>query len=571
MTGRSRPAFALSSTRHPASWWLPVAAAIAAVLIRLPFLRHGESFFVAEEAIAGLMARHLRDLPVFLWTQNYQGVPEVYLAAPVFAVFGAGVMQLKAVTLGIWAVAVLVTTRLGQRWYGSVGGAMTGALLATGSPALVYWSLSGNAEVASLTLIFALVLLVYERSVEAPERPVGAAAFAGCGVALWVHPVAIVFVATLAVLSAFRSRWWRQHGWAGVADLALGRTLHGAARIAVVALHLVVAATAATFVLTYAGVRLNAGVVTAAHPQKVLRVLKYLVVSTVALHALAGAIVPRRRALAAMGWFALGLVPIAIHAARGGRPGITAPVRHLEDVPWLVRMLVHDALPIFAGVKNMVSNRLVPWWYAAGFVAALLVYVAVTFPEWRRVSSGGAGAPSRVFAGLAAAGLLIWLGPGGMFRDVHSYRYLMPFFGLAALSAAAGVQFVWARSRRAGLLLAAACVCGFLAEDARWLLDLQWDPPTRGFLSCLEARGVHAATADGDIAYRLTFLSDERLIVDAEAYPAYRPYTEIVRAAEPKVLIRATGRGAMEPAAGQVICASGGFEAVVRPASVTKR
>jgi hypothetical protein len=537
---------------------------MAAILIRIPFLQRGEGFFDVDEAIVGLMARHVRELPVFVWGQDYQGVPHVYLAGLVFVLFGAGVIQLKAVTLGIWAVAVALSTRLGQRWYGNFGGAVTGGLLATGSPALVYWSLSGSADVAVLTLIFSGVLLAYQSSVDTPGRPIGALVFFGCGVALWVDPNALVFVAALALLAAFRSRWWRRHGWAGAADLALGRNLRGAARVAAVALHLVMAAVAAIFVLTYAGVRINAGIVTAAHPQKVLRVLIRLVEFTVVFHALAGALVPRRRALAAMGWFGLGLMPVALHVARGGWPGAPVIVSHLSDVPWLVRVMVHDALPIFAGVKNMVSDWLVPWWYAAAFVAAILVHIGVTFRSTLRVSTGAAAAPSQVFAGLAAVVLFVVLGPGGVYRDLHSYRHLMPFFGLAALSAASGARFVWARSRRAGALLAAACLCGFLAEDARWLLDLQPDPSDRRLIGCLAANGVHTATADDDLAYRLTFLSDERLIVDAESNPRYRPYTDIVRAADSHVLIRAVDRTAVARAERTVMCASGNLEAVVR-------
>src|ERR1051326_3426937 len=112
--------------------------------------------------------------------------------------------------------------------------------------------------------------------------------FIGCGAALWVHPDAIVFVATLAIVAACRSRWWRQHGWAGVPSLALGRNLSGIRRVIAVVLHVGLISVLSTFLLTFAGVRLNVGIVTAAHPQKVLRVLTDVASLTIVAHALLG-------------------------------------------------------------------------------------------------------------------------------------------------------------------------------------------------------------------------------------------------------------------------------------------
>src|SRR5580765_1842000 len=95
------------------SRWLPLIVAAASVLVRLPFLVQSEAFFNSDEALEGLMARHIRELPIFFWGQGYKGVPEVYLSATAFAIFGAGVVQLKAVTMAIWCGAVAVSTRLG--------------------------------------------------------------------------------------------------------------------------------------------------------------------------------------------------------------------------------------------------------------------------------------------------------------------------------------------------------------------------------------------------------------------------------------------------------------------------
>src|SRR5262245_11777738 len=81
---------------------------IAALVIagRTPFRLRGDRFFNADEAVEGLMASHVLrgEHPAFLWGQNYKGVPEVYLAAAVFAIAGPSVMALKSVTLACFTL-----------------------------------------------------------------------------------------------------------------------------------------------------------------------------------------------------------------------------------------------------------------------------------------------------------------------------------------------------------------------------------------------------------------------------------------------------------------------------------
>jgi hypothetical protein len=553
----------MPTTTLKLSWRIPVIAAVVAILVRVPFLLHGEAFFDSDEAVEGLMARHLGDVPVFFWGQGYKGVPEVYLAAAVFAIFGVGVVQLKAVSLGIWAVAVAVSTGLGQRWYGRVGGAMTGALLATGPPSLIFSSLRSSAEVAWLTLVFAVVLLAYERSVDAPDRPVSPVVFAGCGFALWVQPMAVCFIAALCLVAAFRSRWWLDRGWSGVRDVAFGRDMRRAARVAALILHGVVVMVAAAFVFTYLGGRLDAGIVTAAHPQKVFRVLTVLTGLTIAIHALAGTIVPTRRAVAGFGWFALGLLPVGIYIARGGVPGAAIPVRTIAHVPHQFGLFVEHALPLVLGVKNPSSTWILPWWLAAVFVALLFAHGVTTSRAWFSGFSRGACRPREVFAAYAAASVFVMLVPGGMFGDILSYRYLMPFFGFAALSAASGLGTIAAWSRLGAGVLAAACLFVFLVADVRWYNSLGSDDSDRQVIRCLAGRGIGVATADYWIAYRMTFLADERVIVAPDQPPHYPPYRDLAGAAAMPVLIRARGAAAADARTGQVICTSVNLDAVV--------
>src|SRR3954467_4455659 len=131
------PAAPRAGARPPILTLGVVSAGIVAA--RLPFLLHGSRFFDSDEAVEGLMARHLLtgDFPLFLWGQRYKGVPEVYLAAAAFRVWPAGVMTLKAVTLACAALYACLNFHLVARLFSRRVAWIATALLIAGPPSLV--------------------------------------------------------------------------------------------------------------------------------------------------------------------------------------------------------------------------------------------------------------------------------------------------------------------------------------------------------------------------------------------------------------------------------------------------
>src|SRR5215475_3708309 len=98
---------------------LPAFAVITAMAIaaRLLFLLRADRFFDADEAVEGLMARHvlLGEHPLFLWGQRYKGVPEIYLTSAVFRAAGSSVVALKAVTLAFFVAFLCLNFMLVER------------------------------------------------------------------------------------------------------------------------------------------------------------------------------------------------------------------------------------------------------------------------------------------------------------------------------------------------------------------------------------------------------------------------------------------------------------------------
>ena len=79
--------------------WIVTAIAAGLVLWRSAiFVFWPHSDFDSDQAVTGLMARHLshlRAFPVFWYGQSYMLAVEAWLAAPLFRVFGASVATLK--------------------------------------------------------------------------------------------------------------------------------------------------------------------------------------------------------------------------------------------------------------------------------------------------------------------------------------------------------------------------------------------------------------------------------------------------------------------------------------------
>ncbi|HVG83316.1 MAG TPA: hypothetical protein VM820_02320 [Vicinamibacterales bacterium] len=98
--------------RDPKSRALIVALVLlAAVVLRgVFFLRFDESYFDSDQAIVGLMAKHLlegRAFPLFFYGQEYMLGVESWVMAPVFAVFGPSVFALRLTMVLLNAVTTL--------------------------------------------------------------------------------------------------------------------------------------------------------------------------------------------------------------------------------------------------------------------------------------------------------------------------------------------------------------------------------------------------------------------------------------------------------------------------------
>jgi hypothetical protein len=146
-------------TRHADR--LALALLAAAALYRLLLIARGWPAIDSDEAIIGLMARHILtgDRPIWFWGQHYMGAFQAYFAALFFAVFGSSAFVLHLsvllLTLGFLACVYL----LGRAAYGPIAGLLTLGWLTFGPPMGVLRELMATGGYQDVLLFSALVLL----------------------------------------------------------------------------------------------------------------------------------------------------------------------------------------------------------------------------------------------------------------------------------------------------------------------------------------------------------------------------------------------------------------------------
>ena len=96
-----------------ASFWIAIALVAAAVVVRtFPFVWWPNVHFDSDQAIVGLMAKHIsegRAWPLYFYGQNYMLAVEAYLAAPLMFALGPTVLAVKLPLVFInTAIAVLL-------------------------------------------------------------------------------------------------------------------------------------------------------------------------------------------------------------------------------------------------------------------------------------------------------------------------------------------------------------------------------------------------------------------------------------------------------------------------------
>jgi hypothetical protein len=208
-----------------------VAAAVAlGVVLRVWFVGHEP--IDADEAVAGLMARHILagHANAFFWGQRYGGV-EPYLVAAMFWVAGPSVVALRLTPVLLDAAACLLLFLLARHLVARRELAALAAAAMWVAPQSAVWNSTLEYGFRGVTMVCGLALLALTRRAVERDRPgwelAGVGAAAGLG---WWSSPEIVYFAIPGGLWLLRWAWVQRRSigahaaralsWAGAAVLA---------------------------------------------------------------------------------------------------------------------------------------------------------------------------------------------------------------------------------------------------------------------------------------------------------------------------------------------------------------
>jgi 4-amino-4-deoxy-L-arabinose transferase-like glycosyltransferase len=210
--------------RVRSSLWALMSVLAVCLVIRLLLLAGNVFPFDSDEAIIGLMARHILvgERPIFFYGQSYMGSLDAWLVAALFALLGPSVFLIRIVQVLLFLAHVSLTFVLAEGWSGSRRVATLAALLMAIPPVLITLyttvSLGGYGEVLVLG---DLVLLLGWKLAEDRTAHLGWWVGLGVitGVGFWILGLIAVYAIPVAVLLLWRHR---MRGWRGYMAGMLG-------------------------------------------------------------------------------------------------------------------------------------------------------------------------------------------------------------------------------------------------------------------------------------------------------------------------------------------------------------
>jgi 4-amino-4-deoxy-L-arabinose transferase-like glycosyltransferase len=202
-------------------WWLPVL--VVAVGFRMVVLASNAVSFHSDEAVVGLMARHINQgqpIPTFFYGQPYMGSLDPLLVSVGFRLLGEGVLSIRLVQSALYLGLVGTSLALALRLTADRRVASTAGLLIAVPPvALTLYttiSLGGYGETLILGNLLLLIGIDLSREHRASAwRWLALGALAGIG--WWTNSLIAVYALPVTIVLLGR---WRHLSWKLIAGAA---------------------------------------------------------------------------------------------------------------------------------------------------------------------------------------------------------------------------------------------------------------------------------------------------------------------------------------------------------------
>lgn len=189
-----------------------VLALVAGATVRLAVIASPLGEIDGDEAVVGLMARHiafLGDRPVFYYGQPYLGSLEAFSAAPLFRVFDSNTLLLKLVPTAYSLGFLAMTAIMARRLFGTGASLATAAYLAVPPSMWAVWSTKARGGYAELLFLGQALLLVTLALARSRSRRLSLLWGILAGLTFWTHLLAVVYLLPAAIFLGLgrRAKW----------------------------------------------------------------------------------------------------------------------------------------------------------------------------------------------------------------------------------------------------------------------------------------------------------------------------------------------------------------------------
>jgi hypothetical protein len=531
-------------------WWPLWLLAGSAILLRGLLVSRWPGDFESDEAIVGLMAKHILEgnLPVFFYGQFYMGSLEALVAAAYFWLLNdinGLILRFSPIT---FYLAFLVVSYLWLETWHNRPTAIWGTLFLAIPPAApTKWTYVARGGFPEILFLGTLLFLLFQRSLTTGWthfRLFGVGFVAG--LALWTNPLAVLYLATTALIWILGSKWWQTWRIRFLSLPLLTWIVIG------LALLLAVMFAQSMLQLTVDAIyiqRLLVGSVLVAWVASltVLRWAGQLQLISVAPHQH-----PETKAL----WLGLGVVlgmaPMIYFffnpgTATGGRDSFNFPI--WSQIPALLRLLFSEIFPALIGLRGHPIGSMPGWTLFLKMIAAATFAVVVLFfcSRYRQalldVLLLRSITPRSEHYLLVLGGLTIGFGLiNGNIADFEHMRYFVPL--IFVIGAVIGIAFAHLHQYRpvAALMLAVLLWGYYGLTQWYYYKSLPNGLPEQQVVEYLLRHDIKGGYAYTRHAYNITFLSQEQVIASPYASRnRYEPYSHYVESLPKRVYILPEG------------------------------
>ena len=198
--------------------WILIGLFFLAVILKAGLLSIGAFPFNSDEAIVGLMGRHILEgkWPVFFYGQSYMGSLDAALVALGFMLFGSEVFVIRMVQILLYLGTIFLTVSLSARIFRSqLAGLVSGLLLAAPAVNVTLYTTVSLGGYGEALLIGALLLFLAIQIDEAPDNTLYYllwGLFSGLGIWAFGLTIAYIlptsFMVVRSLTKSRRSSWW---------------------------------------------------------------------------------------------------------------------------------------------------------------------------------------------------------------------------------------------------------------------------------------------------------------------------------------------------------------------------